>query len=154
MTIKHISAVTLTTLAMGQTATAESLGTPAEAKEMLGRVITAMETDKTAAIAAFNAGESAYKDRDLYVYCADAEMDGVMLAHGAAPDKVVGAPLTAVKDAKGTLMADLMLPFAVEGEIATTETYWWTNPGETEPRAKQAHYTLVAGDICGVAFYN
>jgi hypothetical protein len=55
-------------------------GTAEEAKVMLKRAVAALKEDKTKALAMFNKGEGGFKDRDLYVYCANAS-DGIMTAH-------------------------------------------------------------------------
>jgi hypothetical protein len=40
----------------------------------------ALKDDKAKALAMFNKGEGGFKDRDLYVFCANAS-DGVITAH-------------------------------------------------------------------------
>jgi hypothetical protein len=47
-------------------------GTAEEAKAMLDKAAAAVKEDKAKAIAMFNDGESGFKDRDLYVLCANA----------------------------------------------------------------------------------
>src|SRR5262249_3337121 len=58
---------------MGQYATAE------EAKALLEKAVAAIKKDKAKAIDMFNKGEGGFKDRDLYVYCANAS-DGIITA--------------------------------------------------------------------------
>ena len=55
-------------------------GTSEEAKAMLEKGVAAMKQDKAKALDMFNKGEGGFKDRDLYVFCANAS-DGIMTAH-------------------------------------------------------------------------
>jgi sulfite reductase alpha subunit-like flavoprotein len=55
-------------------------GSEQEAKAMLEKAVAALKDDKVKALAMFNKGEGGFKDRDLYVFCANAS-DGVMTAH-------------------------------------------------------------------------
>lgn len=51
-------------------------GTAAEAKAMIERASAAVKTNKATALKAFNDGADGFKDRDLYVLCANAS-DGL-----------------------------------------------------------------------------
>ena len=55
-------------------------GTAEEAKAMLEKAVAAVKENKAKALDMFNKGESGFKDRDLYVYCANAS-DGIFTAH-------------------------------------------------------------------------
>ena len=59
---------------------AAQFGTAEEAKAMLERAVAAVKEDKAKAIDMFNKGEGGFKDRDLYVFCANAS-DGIVTAH-------------------------------------------------------------------------
>jgi hypothetical protein len=59
---------------------AADFGTAEEAKAMLERAVAAVQEDKAKALDMFNNGEGGFKDRDLYVFCANAS-DGIMTAH-------------------------------------------------------------------------
>ena len=39
---------------------------------MLGKAVAAVKTDKVKALEMFNKGEGGFRDRDLYVFCANA----------------------------------------------------------------------------------
>jgi hypothetical protein len=54
------------------TTQAAEFGTAEEAKAMLDKAVAAMKEDEGKALAMFNNGESGFKDRDLYVLCANA----------------------------------------------------------------------------------
>ena len=58
---------------------AAEFGTAEEAKAMLNRAVAAVKQDKTKALDMFNKGEGGFKDRDLYVFCANAS-DGILTA--------------------------------------------------------------------------
>src|SRR6476620_4041944 len=58
---------------------AADFGTAEEAKAMLERAVAAVKEDKAKALGMFNNGEGGFKDRDLYVFCANAS-DGLITA--------------------------------------------------------------------------
>ena len=58
---------------------AAKFGTAQEAKAMLERAVAAVKEDKAKALQMFNKGEDGFKDRDLYVWCANAS-DGIITA--------------------------------------------------------------------------
>ena len=59
---------------------AADYGTADEAKAMLEKAVVAVKEDKAKALGMFNKGEGGFRDRDLYVSCANAS-DGVVTAH-------------------------------------------------------------------------
>jgi hypothetical protein len=61
------------------TAWAAEFGAAEEAKAMLEKAVAAVKEDKAKALDMFNKGEGGFKDRDLYVYCANAS-DGIITA--------------------------------------------------------------------------
>jgi hypothetical protein len=61
-------------------APAAEFGSADEAKAMLERAVAAIKEDKSKALEMFNKGEGGFKDRDLYVFCANAS-DGILTAH-------------------------------------------------------------------------
>ena len=58
---------------------AAEFGTAEEAKSMLERAVAAVKEDKAKALDMFSNGEGGFKDRDLYVWCANAS-DGIITA--------------------------------------------------------------------------
>ena len=54
-------------------------GSEQEARTMLEKAVAAVKADKTKALELFNKGEGGFKDRDLYVWCANAS-DGIVTA--------------------------------------------------------------------------
>jgi hypothetical protein len=59
---------------------AQQFGSEAEAKAMLDKAVAALKENKAKALEMFNKGEGGFRDRDLYVFCANAS-DGVLTAH-------------------------------------------------------------------------
>src|SRR6266478_7535925 len=88
-------------------------GSEQEAKAMLEKAVAALKDDKAKALAMFNKGEGGFKDRDLYVFCANAS-DGIETAHPTHK----GAKLTDIKDSKGFAFGQEMMETATEGKIS------------------------------------
>ena len=59
---------------------AAQYGTADEARAMLEKAVAAVKADEIKALDMFNKGEDGFKDRDLYVFCANAS-DGILTAH-------------------------------------------------------------------------
>ena len=127
---------------------AADFGTPAEAKAMLERAVAAVKEGKAKALDMFNTGEGGFKDRDLYVWCANAS-DGILTAH---PYGYKGNQLRDIKGYHGTPFGETIIQNATEGAIKQTN-YWWPRPGTDTPLEKTTFYTKVGGQICGVGFY-
>ena len=73
------AAVVAATVLFSGGASAAEYGTAEEARAMLERVVVAMQEDQVAALAKFNAGDAAFRGRDLYPFCIGA--DGRTVAH-------------------------------------------------------------------------
>lgn len=84
-------------------------GTEKEAKAMLEKAVAAVNEDKAKALDMFNKGEGGFKDRDLYVLCANAS-DGVLTAH----PYLKGEHLQDIKDKKGSPFGQEMMQNATE----------------------------------------
>ena len=137
-------AVLLVTAASTQAA---QNGTADEAKAMLDRAVAAVKADKTKALDIFNKGKGGFKDRDLYVFCANAS-DSIETAHPTHK----GAKLKDIKDVKGFAFGEEIMQKATEGKISEV-TYWWPRPGSDKPLEKTSFYTKVGDQICGVGYY-
>jgi signal transduction histidine kinase len=122
-------------------------GTPDEAKAMLQKAVEALKADKTKALDMFNKGEGGFKDRDLYVFCADAST-GVETAHPTHK----GSKLQDIKDSTGFAFGEQMMTMATEGQIGEI-SYTWPKPGSKEPVQKLTYYTKVGDQICAVGSY-
>ena len=110
--------------------------------------MASVKEDKAKALDMFNTGEGGFKDRDLYVWCANAS-DGILTAH---PYGYKGKQLRDIKGYHGAPFGETIMQNATEGEIKQT-TYWWPRPDTDQPLEKTAFYTKVGDQICGVGFY-
>jgi len=126
---------------------AADFGTAEEAKAMLERAVAAVSEDKAKALDMFNKGEGGSKDRDLYVFCANAS-DGTLTAHPT----MKGEPLQDIKGKKGYPLGKEIMEQATEGTIKEV-TYWWPRPGTDKPLEKTSYYMKVGDQICGVGYY-
>ena len=126
---------------------AADFGTPEEAKAMLGRAVAAVKEDKAKALDMFNKGEGGFKDRDLYVFCANVS-DGTLTAHPS----IRGEHLQDIKGKKGFPLGQEIMKTAIEGKINDV-TYWWPRPGSDKPLEKTSFYTKVGDQICSVGYY-
>ena len=106
---------------------AADFGTAEEAKAMLEKAVAAVKEDKAKALNMFNKGEGGFKDRDLYVFCANVS-DGILTAHPF----LKGEHLQEIKGKKGAPLGQEIMQNAAEGTIKET-TYWWPRPGSNEP---------------------
>src|SRR6516162_5541319 len=110
-------------------------GTAEEAKAMLEKAVAAVKENKAKALDMFNKGEGGFKDRDLYVYCANAS-DGIFTAH----PMLKGKQLRDIKGKHGAPLGETIMENAAEGTIKET-TYWWPRPGSDKPLEKTTFYT-------------
>ena len=120
---------------------AADFGTAEEAKAMLSKVVTALKEDKKKALEDFNSGNGGFKDRDLYVLCANAS-DGTITA----------SPTSNGKNLKDFAPGQEVLHTAKEGEVKEI-TYWWPRPGSIKPLKKHTFYTKIGNQICGVGYW-
>ena len=126
---------------------AAELGTAEEAKAMLEKAVAAVKENKAKALDMFNKGEGGFKDRDLYVYCANAS-DGIFTAHPT----LKGKQLRDIKGKHGAPLGETIMENATEGTIKET-TYWWPRPGSDKPLEKTTFYTKAGDQICAVGYY-
>ena len=124
-------------------------GTAEEAKAMLEKAVAAVRENKAKALDMFNKGEAGFKDRDLYVYCANAS-DGHL--HGVSRT-LKGKQLRDIKGKHGAPLGETIMENATEGTIKET-TYWWPRPGSEKPLEKTTLYTKAGDQICAVGDYN
>ena len=122
-------------------------GTEKEARAMLEKAVVAVKANKDKALEMFNKGEGGFRDRDLYVFCANAS-DGVLTAH----PHLKGEHLQDIVGKKGHPLGKEIMQNATEGKISEV-SYWWPRPGSEKPLEKRTFYTKVAGQNCGVGYY-
>ncbi len=138
LTISMMAATAALLLLSTQVTEAGEFGTAQEARAMLDRAVAAIKQDKTKALAMFNGGQGEFKDRDLYVLCANAS-DGIITA---SPTKR-GTSLKNFPSGEET---------AIEGTVHEI-TYRWPRPGTVKPIKKHTFYTKVGDQICGVGYW-
>ena len=127
---------------------AAQYGTGEEAKAMLERAVAAVKEDKAKALDMFNKGEGGFKDRDLYVWCANAS-DGIVTAHPTNK----GKKLTDIEGKHGAAFGQEIMQTATQGAIKEV-TYWWPRPGSDMPLEKTTFYTKAGDQICAVGYYS
>ena len=141
------AAVLVLFLSTSRPAAQAQFGTEAEARAMLNRAVAAVKENKEKALDTFNKGEGGFKDRDLYVFCANAS-DGTLTAH----PHLKGEHLQDIVGKKGFPLGKVIMETATEGKIDQV-TYWWPRPGSDKPLEKHSFYTKVADQTCGVGYY-
>jgi hypothetical protein len=129
------------------TVSAAEFGTQAEAKAMLERAVAAVKQDKAKALDMFNKSDGGFRDRDLYVFCANVS-DGILTAH----PKLIGKPLQDIEGARGAPLGKVIMQEATEDTIKET-TYWWPRPGSDKLLEKHTFFTRVGDQNCGVGYY-
>ena len=114
---------------------------------MLEKAVAALKENQAQALEKFNKGEGGFKDRDLYMFCANAS-DGVLTAH----PYLKGEHLQDIVGKKGFPLGKEIMEKATEGKILEV-AYWWPRPGSEKPLEKHTFYTKIADQNCGVGFY-
>ena len=152
-----IAAALAAVIALSPAAFAQQTGgTADEAKAMLMKAVAAVNADKAKALDMFNKGEGGFRDRDLYVFCANTS-DGTIVAMGN-PDlkQALGTDLRAAQNSTGKafgveIYAAMQKP---EGEI-TEVSYMLVKPGAGgTPVAKVSLVARAGYDLgCGVGYY-
>jgi signal transduction histidine kinase len=149
-----VAVLTLSSTTFGQQAS--SGGTAAEAKAMLGKAVAAVKADKAKALDMFNKGEGGFKDRDLYVFCANAS-DGKVVAVLANPNakSLIGTDQRTLKDSTGKAFGEELYAAAQKPEGQFTEvTYLFPRPAtDNTPVTKISLVTRVSDLGCGVGYY-
>ena len=152
-----IALVSAAVIALSPPAFAQhSGGTEGEAKAMLIKAVAAVRADKVRALDLFNKGEGGFRDRDLYVFCANAS-DGTLVAIGNPNLKqALGMDIRAGQNSTGEpfgaeIYAAMQKP---EGQI-TEVSYVSPKPGVDDAIvAKVTLVTRVDADLgCGVGYY-
>jgi hypothetical protein len=134
----------------------QTRGTAGEAWAMLLRAVAAVKADETKALDMFNKGEGGFRDRDLYVFCANAS-DGTLVAIGNPNLKqALGMDIRAGQNSTGEafgaeIYAAMQKP---EGQI-TEVSYMAPKPGANDKlAAKVSLVTRANADLgCGVGYY-
>ena len=126
---------------------AQDVGTAAEAKTMLEKVVTDLKANKTKTLQDISAGT--YNKKDLYPFCGST--DGTFTAHGANKT-LVGQSMKDRKDAAGKAYGQDFYKDAQSGKFSEV-AYMMPKPGDTTPVAKSSYITKVDDQVCGVGYY-
>jgi cytochrome c len=128
--------------------------TPAEARALLGRAVSAVHANRQAALAAFNQRKGEYFADDLYVFVIDLT-DKRTLAHGADPS-LVGTDASRIVDVApssfGHPLVDRMITAVAANNRGEIE-YAWSNPVTDLGERKHAYLEKVNQMIVGVGYY-
>ena len=124
---------------------------PKEARALLDQAARLLEQKPSAtAFAAFNDRKGAFVKNDLYVFVFG--NDGIMYAHGGAPDGLVGMQVMDLRDASGKALIREMHEVATakgEGQVQ----YVWLNRVSNRVEDKTAFVRKVGDYVVGVGFY-
>ena len=152
-----VAAASAAVLAVSPAAFAQQTGgTADEAKAMLMKAVAAVRADKAKALDMFNKGEGGFRDRDLYVFCANAS-DGTIVAMGNPNLKqALGIDLRTAQNSTGKrfgaeIYAAIQKP---EGQI-TEVSYMSPKPGADDTLVAKTTLVARASDDlgCGVGYY-
>ena len=146
--IREIFALVFATAAMTAQARSAEFGTLEQARLMLERAVVEVRADKVRAFQMFNANNSRFRDRDLFVFCFNAE-DGKFTAHEA----MITHDVRKMQDRAGLSFGARMFNEAREGDISEI-SYLSPLPGTTSLVPKQAFVTRVENHVCGVSAYH
>ena len=124
-------------------------GGPLEARDMLEVAVLALKADQAKALEMISRGHAAFRQGDLYVFCADAT--GKVIAHGLP--WLIGQDFAALKDKTGKEFGRNMLNEARFGEVKFTG-YYLPKPSGSNEVYKEDYFTKVGNLTCGVGYYS
>jgi hypothetical protein len=123
---------------------------------MLTRAIAAVRADESKALDMFNTGEGGFRDRDLYVFCANAT-DGTIVAIGNPNLKqALGTDIRAAQNSTGRAFgAELYAAIQKPEDQITEVAYMAPKPGADDKLVAKVTFVARAdGNLgCGVGYY-
>jgi hypothetical protein len=115
-----------------------------------------VKAEKAKALDMFNKGEGGFKDRDLYVFCANTS-DGKIVAVLSNPNakQLIGTDTRTLKDSTGKAFGEELYAGEQKPEGQFTEvTYLFPRPGADPTPVKKVSLVTRVGDLgCGVGYY-
>ena len=127
---------------------AGEFGTAEEARAMLAKAVENIKVAEDGALAEMQKGDLGSRDRDLYVFCGQADT-GVLTVHPT----LTGTKIHDIVDKNGKRFGEEMMKSAKPDAIVEV-SYFWPRPGaDTTPVEKISFVTKVADQICGVGYY-
>jgi hypothetical protein len=145
------AATALSPAAYGQ----QTGGTAREAKAMLMKAVAAVRADEAKALEMFNTGTGGFRDRDLYVFCANAS-NGALVAIGNPKLKqALGMDIRAGQNSTGEAFGEEVYAAMQKPEGQITEvSYMAVRPGDDTLATKVSLVTRADSTIgCGVGYY-
>ena len=131
-------------------------GTADEAKAMLMKAVAAVKADETKALELINKGEGGFRDRDLYVFCVDAN-DGTFVAIGNPNLKpALGTDVRAAQNSTGKAFgAEIYAAIQKPAGQITEVSYIAPKPDAEDTLVEKVTLVARAGsDLgCGVGYY-
>ena len=122
-----------------------------EARTLLDQAVRLMEEKAPAeAFAAFNHSKGAFVKNDLYVFVVG--RDGIMHAHGGAPEGLVGMQVQDLRDASGKALIREILEVAPAKGSAEVQ-YVWLNRVSNRVEDKTALVRKVGDYVVAVGYY-
>jgi hypothetical protein len=127
---------------------AGEFGTAEQARAMLAKAVENIKTDEADALAQMQKGGLGSRDKDLYVFCGEADT-GVLTVHPT----LTGKKIQDIVDKNGKRFGEEMMTSA-KPDMIVEVSYFWPRPGaDTTPVEKISFVTKVADQICGVGYY-
>lgn len=145
-------AATATAAPANQMAIADARSGAKDAKAMLDHAVSYLnDNSPERAFAAFNNQNGSFYSNDLYTFVVGIE-DGIMHAHGGAPEAIVGADVRELRDAAGKLVIKEMLAAANQPDGGTVN-YVWLNRVTNRVEDKTSLVRKVGKYMVGVGYY-
>ena len=138
--------------ATNQAANTDARSGARDAGAMLEHAVSYLEDNGAErAFAAFNNQKGSFHHNDLYTFVVGIE-DGIMHAHGGAPEAIVGSDVRGLRDASGKLVIKDMLT-AVNQPNGGTVSYVWLNRVTNRVEDKTTLVRRVGKYMVGVGYY-
>ena len=143
---------TATAAPANQMAIADARSGAKDAKAMLDHAVSYLnDNSPERAFAAFNNQNGSFYSNDLYTFVVGIE-DGIMHAHGGAPEAIVGSDVRGLRDAAGKLVIKEMLAAANQPDGGTVN-YVWLNRVTNRVEDKTSLVRKVGKYLVGVGYY-
>jgi cytochrome c len=137
---------------VNQVAIADARSGAKDAKAMLDHAVSYLnDNSPERAFAAFNNQKGSFYRNDLYTFVVGIE-DGIMHAHGGAPEAIVGADVRELRDAAGKPIIKEMLAAANQPDGGTVN-YVWLNRVTNRIEDKTSLVRKVGKYMVGVGYY-
>jgi hypothetical protein len=152
-----IAAAPAAVIALSPAAFAQQTGgTADEAKAMLMKALAAVKADEAKALEMFNKGEGGFRDRDLYVFCANANDGTIVVIGNPNLKEALGTDMRAAQNSTGERFGAEMFA-AIQKPVGQITEVSYIAPKPDAEDTLVEKVTLVAradSDLgCGVGYY-